>query len=180
NWRGCLGRRNGPSADLEPEEPGEVDAGAGTQALPSPDSRIDVEQERSPRLTVDLVLELDEAAEIRGFDQANRGLRQARVLDRLDERARPAEINRVLTRAAGHERTDHTARVHERGVRELGVTASWNQLLDHHELRGQQRGRLVVETQQRLPVVDAPSLGEREPVQLRLDRRLEDHRVGRL
>src|SRR5215217_8590299 len=112
------------------EQVGEVRAGRAPEAVIAPGTSIDVKQLVRAIAAVALVLQLDEAVVVDGFEEADGGRYQRRLGHGLDERACPAEVGRMLPKPAHRHAGERPPALEQAAVRELFLTAAWNHLLD--------------------------------------------------
>src|SRR2546425_8486318 len=97
-------------------------------------------------------------------------------LDGLDEAAPVAEVYRVLARPPGGERGDRPPVRTQRGERELRFSSTRDHLLHQDQIRRDQGPGLSVARKETIPAFRGPGLVGSEPVHIRLDGGLQNHR----
>src|SRR5947209_561413 len=157
-----------------------VDAGARPQGVITPGAAVDVEQLVLAVARVEFVFQLDETVVVGRAQKPVRQRFEDRQLDRFHERAGAAELRRMLAGASGDHASDRVAILEKRGVRELAVAVSRNEILDHHFAGFDVGGGTLKEIAALGRRVRSPRLGLRRVNEVLLDGGLDgDRRLER-
>jgi hypothetical protein len=174
--RGRSQRHDRQGLGQPPREIREVDPGAGADGVPCPHPRVDVEQQVLAVARIALELDLHQAGPPQGRDHRPPERLHPRLVHRLHQRARVAEVPRVLSGSPCRQVCHRDAVVTERGERVLRLAASGHELLHDRRLRAHQRCRLPPPIKQGGAIVHPPRLGAGKAVLVRLDVGLDDRR----
>src|SRR2546421_6397042 len=136
-----------------PEEIAEVDSGAASERVPSPDAKVDVEKVKRPRPWIALELDLGKAGQRKPLQDTAPPFGNIRIVDAHHIGTRPTEVHRMLSHSLRYDRGDRPTIDAQGREGKLRLTAAGNELLYQKRLPRHQRTRLVVSPQKFAAIV---------------------------
>src|SRR5205085_6986394 len=148
----------------------EVDSCTLAEAVVSPGAGIDVKQLERVVPAIELVFKFDKAVVVDRSQEPQRHLLEEWVLHRLHEGACPPKLGRVLAKALYLHARHRTPSFEESAVGKLCIAVSRDELLDHHLLLANQRGRVFKASSELLAGIRAPGFSTGRVKEVLFDR----------